>query len=94
MRKWTTQRENADSGSVLSIPMIVRNPDPVEPELVYGDHFHCPSCNAGYPLVETVDPADPWHICALCAQVVDLRAYAKRVPNPYVEHGPGVQPAA
>ena len=88
MRKWTTQRENADSGSVLSIPMIVRNPDPVQPELVYGNHFHCPACGTAYMLTEAVDPSDPYHICAFCGQVHDLREFVRPT-----EH-PGLKPVA
>ena len=77
--RWRTviQRENAEEGSVLQV--IIREPEPVEPELVYGDHFHCPACHAGYSLTEAVNPKDPWHICAFCGQVHDLRQFAKRV---------------
>jgi len=82
--KWRTQiaNENADE------PMINCVPVPVEPELVYGNHFHCPACGTAYMLTVAVDPLDPWHICAFCGQVHDLRSFVRPT-----EH-PGHQPVA
>ena len=54
---------------------------PMPPETVYGKFFHCPTCGVSYTLVEAVADDDPWHVCAFCAQVIDLKAFLRFPPH-------------
>ena len=60
----------------------VRLAEPQPPETAYGKYFHCPGCGTSYVLTEAVNPLDPWHVCAFCAQIVDLRAFVRGSEHP------------
>ena len=74
-------REDSEESGVLT----TGRPEP--PTVVYGAHFHCPNCSAGYKLQ---DQTDPYVNCSYCTQEVDLRLLMKT----RIEHSPQTTPAA
>ena len=87
--KWRTRRTPENAGDT-EISIAAR-----PPEAAYGRWVHCGFCSTTHDTSTLYLHPRETHIqCGICGKLVELPLKAVRQPNPYVEHGPGLTPAA